>query len=134
MCRAVTRRREDSGVAGARTGAKAGARMRAKLTSCAWLGAAIVVGVTCAMSLAVISSCPADPLTGGGELRVSGPAIANLSVLAPVYPEAGLEEVPADGVHGPLVWWGGCGAILDCAVYLSGPRRIQPPRAGEDAR
>ena len=35
-----------SGVAGARTGAKAGARMRAKLTSCAWLGAAIVVGVT----------------------------------------------------------------------------------------
>ena len=61
-----------------------------------------------------VSHCPADPMTGGGELVTAG--AVETAVLAPVLVEAGLPELPAkDAVNATLEWWGGCGVIVDCA-------------------
>ena len=52
-------------------------------------GAVIVAAVAVALPLAILSSCPADPLHGGGELRTTG--AVNATVTAPTFVNAGIE-------------------------------------------
>ena len=81
---------------------------------CAALGAALVVAISASVVAPIARVCLADPRAGGGELHTEG--AANVSVLAPVFVHAGLEELPdgSTASAAPLVWWGGCGEILDC--------------------
>ena len=47
-----------------------------------------------------------------GEAGASFYAVS-ASFLAPVFLNGGVDDVEGT-IEGPLVWWGGCGAMLDC--------------------
>merc|ERR1712185_761078 len=51
-------------------------------------------------------------MTGGGEMRTTG--AVNASLLAPTFLSAGVELPDEGAVSGPLIWWRGCGVMLDC--------------------
>lgn len=97
----------------ARATAKHGRRLAAPQAKQVLGGVAIVV-VAVAIAVPVTLSCPADPNSGGGELSTSGSSSAvSASFLAPVFLNGGVDDIEGT-IEGPLVWWGGCGAMLDC--------------------
>ena len=84
-------------------------RSAGRQSTCA--GAVIVAAMAAAVIAPIFNACPADPLTGGGELRVDGDI--RTTMLAPTLYREGMAEIEGN-ISGPLIWWGGCGKMLNC--------------------
>ena len=75
-------------------------------------GFTIAVTVILLIVVPIRTSCPANPLHGGGELTTVG--AVNTTIVAPIFLNAGL-EIPSEGTSRAKILWGGCGTILECA-------------------